>query len=108
MPDTADNAEQKLTLGDILKDLGCFPLLFASLAGAPSLLALLQMARKEFRLIAALQWIFDGYNILTAEMAAWIEPLLAPAIAWISVLLGWERNTHPPPRSAPRQQSRQE
>jgi hypothetical protein len=35
MPDTADKAEQKLTLGDILKDLGCFPLLFASLAGAP-------------------------------------------------------------------------
>jgi hypothetical protein len=95
MPDTADNAEQKLTLGDTLKDLGWFPLLFASLAGAPSLLALLQMARKEFRLIAALQWIVDGYNILTAEMAAWIEPLLAPAIAWISVLLGWELKLYP-------------
>ena len=94
MADTADGVERKLTLWEAAKDLGWFPALLATVVGAPSLLTLLQMVREGFRLSAALQWIVEGYKVLTAEMAAWIEPMITPVISWISSLLGWKLVLH--------------
>lgn len=91
----AETQPYKLRAWDALRDLGWFPTLFTTVVGGPSLLALLQIVREGFRLSAPLQWIVDGYTALTAEMAAWIEPLIAPAIAWINGLLGWQLVLHP-------------
>lgn len=85
----------KLSLRAALKDLGWFPAAFTTVVGGPSLLALMQIVREGFRLSAPLQWIVDGYNALTSEIAAWIEPLVVPAVAWINGLLGWRLVLHP-------------
>jgi hypothetical protein len=84
---------EELTLRDALDDLGWFYATFSSLVGGPSFLSLLQMVF-EHRLVDALQWIVDGYNQITATVAAWVEPAFAPLIAWINARFNWELDLH--------------
>jgi len=83
MTATADSAKKTLTLGAALKEFGWLPAVFTALVGAPSMPSILEMAL-DFRLIDAFRWIADGYNQLTAVVARLIEPLFAPAIAWMN------------------------
>jgi hypothetical protein len=80
---------EKVTIRQAIKDLGWMPKLYSTLVSAPSLLSILQAVLKEHRLTPAFQWIVDGYSQLTAVLAAWIEPWLAPVIAWLNTLFGW-------------------
>jgi hypothetical protein len=84
----------RLTLREVIKNLGWFPLLFATVVGAPSILSILEMAL-DFRLVGSFQWIVDGYNQLTAIMARLVEPLVLPVIAWINELFGWRLKLYP-------------
>lgn len=80
----AQDKSERLTLSEMLKDLGFFYTLFAFLVGAPSWLSILQMVFVEYRLVDALQWILDGYNEILATLGAVIEPPLLPLIRWIN------------------------
>jgi len=95
MADTAKGTRERLTLGEAAKELGWFPLLYAQIVGGPSVLSLLEMTFDDFRLIAILQWIVDGYNRITAVMARMIEPLFTPAIDWTNVQFGWQLMLNP-------------
>jgi len=81
--------QKRLTLREAWDDLGWFYVTFSSIVGGPSVLALIQMIFVEHRLIDALQWIVDGYNDITANLSAYVEPLLAPVIAWLSRTFDW-------------------
>lgn len=87
--------KQKLTVRAALADLGWFSALFSAVVGGPSVLALLQMIFVEHRLIDALQWIVDGYSGIMAVVGAVLEPLLAPAIAWLGRLFDVRLELHP-------------
>jgi len=82
-----------LTPWQALKEIGWLPALYASLVGGPSLLAILQtvgqILRSDFRLSGALQWIGDGYNELTADLSALVEPIATPAINWLNAAFDW-------------------
>jgi hypothetical protein len=87
MTDKVSN--EKVTLTEIIKDLGWFPTLLSTLIGATSLFSIFEMAFKDFRLNATLLWIVDGYNRLTAVMEHIIQPYILPAIVWINAQFGW-------------------
>lgn len=73
-----------------LSDLGFFYSLFTLIVSGPSVLSLLQTVFVEHRLVDALQWIVDGYDSIAAVVGGVLEPLLAPAVAWIERIFGWE------------------
>jgi hypothetical protein len=73
-------ANERLTLGDALKDFGWFGALFTTVIGGTSVLALLETVFVEHKLIALFQWIVDGYRRLTAVAGAVVEPLLRPIV----------------------------
>jgi hypothetical protein len=84
----SNDAEQKLTFWGAVKDLSWFTQIFAAAVGGLSILSILEMIFKDHRLIPALQRIVDGYHQLTAVMAAVVEPIFAPVIAWVNATLG--------------------
>jgi hypothetical protein len=87
----ADAAKpDKLTLGEALKDLGWFPILFAVAVGGPSILSIIESVLVDHQLVPALQWIVDGYNRIMAVLGAAVEPLVQPAIDWVNARFGWE------------------
>ncbi|MEO1555867.1 MAG: hypothetical protein AAFS01_05515 [Pseudomonadota bacterium] len=83
-----DAATQKSDHSGAWRDLGWFPKLYAGLVGAPSVLALVQMARADFKLSYLFQWIVDGYNAVMFEISAWIEPFIVPIIEHLNDILG--------------------
>lgn len=85
----------KLTLLQAVKDLGWFSSLFATAAGAPSILSILQKVFIDHRLVDALQWIVDGYNTLVGLAAHVVEPALDPIVSWLSSITGWNLQLHP-------------
>lgn len=92
---TAFAGAPRLTLRGAIADLGWPWLVFATVVGAPSILALLQMVFVEHRLSDALQWIVDGYNDIVAVIAAALEPMLLPAIAWLNDVFDWRLSLQP-------------
>jgi hypothetical protein len=93
MSETAQS--ERVTLSAALNDLGFFYTLFNTLVSGPSVLSLLQMVFIDYRFVEALQWIVDGYNDITAVIGSVIEPLVAPAIAWINALFDWRLDLQP-------------
>lgn len=87
-------SSERLTLREAWDDVGWVYATFSSLVGGPSVLALVQMIF-EYRLIDALQWIVDGYNDITAALSAYVEPVLAPVIAWLNQTFDWRLNLMP-------------
>jgi hypothetical protein len=85
----AETNPEKLTLGEALKDLGWFPLLFAVVVGGPSILAILEQVLVSHQLVPALQWIVDGYSRMMAVLGAAVEPLVQPPIDWMNAWFGW-------------------
>lgn len=86
--------EQRITLFQAIRALGWLPALFTTVVGAPSVLAILEMTIDGFRLSSAFQWIVDGYHRLTAIMSRLVEPLVAPAIEWLSNWIKVELTLH--------------
>jgi hypothetical protein len=86
---------EKLTLGEALKDLCFFPILFAVAVGGPSILAILEPVLVNHQFVPALQWIIDGYNRIMAVLGAAVEPLVKPAIDWVNAWLGWSLTVYP-------------
>ncbi|MGQ0531636.1 MAG: hypothetical protein ACT4OF_02965 [Caulobacteraceae bacterium] len=82
-------APMRLSLRGAISDLGWPWLVFATIVGAPSILALLQMVFVEHRLSDALQWIVDGYNDIVGVVGAMLEPILRPALAWLNETFDW-------------------
>jgi hypothetical protein len=91
----AVSRSEKLTLGDALKDLGWFPLLFSVVVGGPSILSILQQVFVDQLLIAGLQWIVDGYNGIMAVLAAFVEPPIGYIVEWINQQLSWNLELRP-------------
>lgn len=83
-----------VTLREAVSDLGWFWLVFTTLVGGPSLLALFQMVFVDHRLIEALQWIVDGYNDILAVLGGAIEPYLRRLLDEIARLFSWEIDLH--------------
>lgn len=92
----ADEAKpEKLTLGEALKDLGWFPIMFAVGVGGPSILAIIECVLVNHQLVPALQWIVEGYNRIMAVLGAAVEPLVQPAIDWVNARFGWTLELDP-------------
>jgi len=92
----ADEAKpKKLTLGEAIKDLGWFPLLFAVGVGGPSILVVLEQVMVNHQLVPALRWIVDGYQRVMAVLGASVEPWVRPAIDWVNTRLGWSMTLNP-------------
>jgi hypothetical protein len=90
----SNDAEQKLTLWEAIKDLAWFTQTFRTAVGAPPILPILQMIMHR-QLVSALQWGVEGYHRTTAVMAAIVEPIFAPVLAWINPTLGWHLALYP-------------
>lgn len=84
----------RLTLREAWDDVGWFSATFSSIVGGPSLLALFQMVFVEYRFVDALQWIVDGYNDIVSVLAAYVEPLMTPVIAWLNEMFSWRLDLH--------------
>lgn len=95
MTEQETQAPEQITLGDAIKDLGWFSWLFAIVVAGPSILSILQAVFVEHRLIAAFQWIVDGYNAIVSVLGAVIEPLVQPLINWLNEQLDWRLTLHP-------------
>jgi hypothetical protein len=92
---TDQTAADKVTLGDVLKDLGWFWGIFAFVVGGPSVLSILQAVFVDHRLIAGLQWIIDGYNGVMAVLGSVFEPLVRPLVDWLNAQLHWSLTLQP-------------
>lgn len=79
----------------VLADLGWFSWLFAIVVAGPSVLSILQSVFVDHRLIAALQWIVDGYNTILAVLGGIFEPLVQPVVDWVNRWLGWNLHIQP-------------
>lgn len=86
---------QNYTIGEGFKDLGWFFWTFALLVAGPSVLSIMQAVFVEHQLIAALQWIVDGYNGIIGVIGAAFEPLIQPAIDWINARLNLQLTLQP-------------
>jgi hypothetical protein len=95
MPDAPEETRQGVSLSEAFSDIKWVPFMVTMIIGAPSLLSLLQMVARGFRLIDAFQWIIDGYNAMTGVLSVFIEPLLAPALNWFDFHFGWKIVLHP-------------
>jgi hypothetical protein len=69
----------RLTLLAALKDLGWFSGIFATLVGAPSILAIIQAVFVDYNFVPLIQWIADGWNQLLHFLSMAIEP----GVIWI-------------------------
>jgi len=85
----------RFTLWDGIRDLGWFSWLFALVVAGPSVLSLGQTIFVDHKLIAALQWIVDGYNGVMDVLGAIFEPLLQPLIRWINSYFNWSLELQP-------------
>lgn len=84
-----------LPIRTALVELGFFYGLFTLIVSGPSVLSLLQTVFVEHRLVDALQWIVDGYDGISAVVGGALEPLLAPAVAWLERTFRWELTLQP-------------
>lgn len=78
------DGQTRLTFGEALKEFGWFALLFTTVIGGASVLALLESVFVDHRLVALFQWIVDGYSRITTVVGAVFEPLFQPVVAWIN------------------------
>ncbi|MEZ5955899.1 MAG: hypothetical protein R3C27_01620 [Hyphomonadaceae bacterium] len=78
---------QSYTIGEGFKDLGWFFWTFALVVAGPSVLSIMQAVFVEHQLIAALQWIVDGYNGIFEVLGSVFEPLVQPLIDWVNAKL---------------------
>jgi len=85
----------KLTLKEVFLDLGWFSWIFALVVAGPSVLSILQAVFVDHRLIAAFQWIVDGYNGILAVLGAIFEPLITPAIELLNRAFDWDLTLRP-------------
>ncbi len=84
----------RLTLLAALKDLGWFSGIFATLVGAPSILAIIQAVFIDYNLIPLLQWIVDGWNQLLYFLAMAIEPGAIWIIQIINNIIDFNLDLH--------------
>jgi hypothetical protein len=91
--------EGRLTLGKALQEFGWFAVLFTVVIGGTSVLALLEQVFVEHRLIAAFQWIVDGYDRIIGVAAAVIEPLVLPIVDALNTWLNLDLRLGPHWRS---------
>ena len=74
------DANARLSLGEALKDFGWFAILFTTVVGGTSVLALFETVFVDHKLIAVFQWIVDGYRRIASVAGAVVEPLLQPLV----------------------------
>lgn len=86
----------QLTLLAALKDLGWFSGIFATVVGAPSILAIIQAVFIDYNLIPLLQWIVDGWNQLLYFLSMAIEPGAIWIIQIINNLVDLNMDLHAP------------
>lgn len=94
MTEISSERIETVTIPSALRDIGWIPLLFSTIVGAPSILALLQMAL-EFDLTSSLRWIVQGYNALTEVMGRVFEPLILPVVRLVGTLLKIDLSLYP-------------
>jgi hypothetical protein len=84
---TTSDANARLTLGEALRDFGWFGLLFTTVIGGTSVLALLETVFVEHKLISVFQWIVDGYGRMATVAGAVVEPLMRPFVQALNAQL---------------------
>jgi hypothetical protein len=94
MTEISSERIETVTIPSALRDIGWIPLLFSTIVGAPSILALLQMAL-QFDLTSSLRWIVQGYNALTEMMGRVFEPLILPVVRLVGTLLKIDLSLYP-------------
>lgn len=95
MTEITDTSTKKLTLGQAISDISFFSIVFALVVSGPSVLSILQTVFLEHKLSEAFQWVVDGYNTILSVIGAIIEPLLRPAISWLSQRLNIDLELQP-------------
>jgi hypothetical protein len=89
MANATDERAERVGQRNATKDIASFPMVYAAVVGAPSLIAIIQTVFDGWRLTPAFQWIIDGYSFVTAQLASYSEPYMLCAITGVNTRLGW-------------------
>lgn len=93
----ADGAKtEELTLAELIKDVGWFPMALIGLGGFSTLAIIEQGVLGEpLQLVQVLQWPLDGFHRLMRLLSAGVEPLILPALRWLNAQLSWSLTLNP-------------
>jgi uncharacterized membrane protein len=85
----------RLTLNEQVTSVGWFLWAYAVIVGGPSVLSILESVFIDHQLVAALQWIVEGFNRLLSVLDSVFAPLFRPMLSWINRLLDWNLALQP-------------
>lgn len=86
----AEGADMTKREASTLDHVGWFSVMFAAVAGAPSVLSILDGVFVQYNLLSTFQWVVDGYNSVVGIVAALFEPSLLRVAAWLNASFGWD------------------
>lgn len=90
MAGAQDDAKEKLTLREAVKDFGWLPLSLISIGGGMALIDIAERFVLEgLTLITPFQIVLDGYHRITNLLGAIVEPTAQAALDWINARCRW-------------------
>lgn len=89
----------RLSFWDAVKSVGWIPLLLMGVGGFSIIDILEKSVFHDLSLMTPFQMALNGYQRITTLVGLMFEPLLQPAIDWLSALVGWSIQLPPSWRS---------